>query len=216
VGKTYETTIKLGAELARDFGAVLGGAEKRLAALGKSVADMEKAAGAAKSFDRLGTEVAEAEKKVAETRAEVVRLDAAMQAAEKPSAELTAAFKAAKKAAAEAERALTRKSKALERAGDKLKTAGVDSKKLAEEQRRLAASIKRTELRMAGLSQIAGAKLGPSLKKLGGELKTVALAGAALAAGALWKMQDAAVGVDTAMAELATQDATKEQIQALH
>lgn len=215
MGKTYETNIKLGAEFDKRFSPTMSAAEKKLAQLGKAAEGLKKSALAAKRFELLTGEVAKGEIAFAAARAELDRLAAEMAATENPSDALKASFKAQQKAVKDAERALERKRNTLRKVGGSLKDAGVDSARMGEEQKRLARQFQRTQLRMEGMSQVASAKLGPNLRKVGAELKNVALAGAALAGAALWKMEKEAVSSETALAKLSTAETvTDEQLRA--
>lgn len=217
MGRTYETAIKLSAELDKRFGPAFLSAEKALAKLGKAAEKLKKTAAVAKRLEQLGVAASRTETQLAAARAEVTRLAAELEAAQNPSEELKAQFAAARGEAKRLERELARQRTTADKLGGDLRDAGVDTRRLGDEQRDLEKKLRATATRMDGLSRIADSKLGDKLKRVGSELRGVATAAGALAVGGLYKVGQETVAVEEHLANLAAlPGVTQEAIEAVH
>jgi len=140
-GRTYETAIKISAQLASTFKSVTGGATGALKKLTDQAAKLSQQERGTEKFAALTAKVADAERK------------------------LQASISKGADAYDKAERELVKVTNAAVKAGVALVAAGVDTRKLSDEQHRLATELASTERKMAGL---AAAQSGWGLLKKGG------------------------------------------------
>lgn len=219
MAKVYETAIRITAQLASTFKPALAGATRSLAELQQKAARLTALDRSTESFARLQNQAADAQRRfdtasraLDSMRAAGARLGVTGKALEKFLADDTASVKRL------SDRLDKAKAAALA-AGTALAAAGVDTRKLADEQRRLARELAATERVMEGRTQIGAAtgRLRTRAASIATDARRVALAGAAAGVGLfaiVKKAADAGDAIDDAAGRLGIGGAALQALQA--
>jgi TP901 family phage tail tape measure protein len=147
-------SVIIGAELGGSFKGAFSGAQKQLGTLGSAIKGLNTASENVSAFKKLGTDTLTARREWKTAEAEVARLARAIRETEKPSKELNASFRNAKKEASIAKSAYQQNRSALSEMSATLKTAGIDTKNLTTEQTRLGKALDTLRARQTSLAAI--------------------------------------------------------------
>jgi TP901 family phage tail tape measure protein len=158
MGVQTAVSVIIGAELGGSFKGAFGSAQKQLSTLGSAIKGLNKSSENINAFKALGRDTLEARQQWKSAEAEVGRLARAIREAEKPSKELNASFRNAKKEAALAKSAYQQNRDGLRGLSASLKTAGVDTKNLTAEQSRLGKALETLRNRQTSLVNIEAKK----------------------------------------------------------
>lgn len=189
MGTTYESVIKVGAEIAKNLTPDALKSARALKALTEDVKKLKAAEKAAAGYKKLTDAVAKSKTKVDQAAAALRRLEEAERAAGGATKESTQWRKAGERALAAANREMDRSTKAAERNAKAMRELGLDTANVVREQARLAAAGKFAAAR----TRIFGAHKDkdpvPLAQKAGDQMRGIArdvavIGTAALGAGA--------------------------------
>ena len=199
MGVQTAVSVIISAELGGSFKGAFGSAQKQLGNLGNVIKGLNSTSANIKAFKTLGHDTLIARREWKSAEAEVAKLAAAMRATDAPSKTLQANFRNAKKEAALAKSAYQQNHKALSEMSTTLKTAGVNTKNLTEEQTRLGKALDTLRARQTALAAIEGKKQANLSKRAAYRsqiMDMVALGGT------LYGMIQPAVAFESAMADV--------------
>ena len=154
MGVQTAVSVIIGAELGGTFKGAFTSSKKQLDTLGRSIKQLNTTSENVNAFKDLRQSTISAKQEWNAAEAEVKRLAKEIKNTEKPSKELNNSFRNAKKEAAIAKSAYEQNKAALKEMSTSLKTAGVDTKNLTQEQNRLGQAMEILRKRQTALTAI--------------------------------------------------------------
>lgn len=154
MGVQTAVSVIIGAELGGTFKGAFTSSKKQLDTLGRSIKQLNTTSENVNAFKDLRQSTMAAKQEWTAAEAEVKRLSKEISSTTKPSKELNNSFRNAKKEAAIAKSAYEQNKAALKEMSASLKTAGVDTKNLTQEQNRLGQAMEILRKRQTALTAI--------------------------------------------------------------
>ena len=158
-------SVLIGAELGASFKGAFASANSQLSSLGSTIKKLSDTSANIASFRTMQSDTLKARQAWNQAEAEVKRLSKAIAAADKPSKELRAEFRAAVRDAGHAKAAYKASSTSLHEMGKSLRAAGIDTKNLAAEQKKLGSVLETLQKRQGEVSRIETAQAANKAKR---------------------------------------------------
>ncbi|MCP4747303.1 MAG: phage tail tape measure protein [Desulfobacteraceae bacterium] len=182
--KQYSIAFKIGASLKNSFNAAFSGASKQVESLGGQIKKLESGSVKIDRFVNLQTQINKTGTEIDSARKRLQKLKEQLAKAKKPTKALKTQTAAAGKAVAKLEQKLKDQRRALGACRKQLTDAGIDTRKLAGEKDRLAASIGKAKKSQEKLNKtlLKQKQIAKRRERYKSKLSTAAGLGASIAA----------------------------------
>lgn len=151
-------SIIIGAELGSSYNSILGSAQKQITTLGTAIKRLNSASSQINSFHKLQNDTLKVGQQWKNAENEARKLSAEIAKTDKPSKDLLANFKKMQKEAKLSRQNFTNNQKALADMSESMRSAGIDTTNLTQEQTRLGRALSILETRHKSLANIQSAK----------------------------------------------------------